>query len=266
MRLTPAIHDALRRRCPRFMWASSMHALGTLPPTSIVFLAIPTLYMKDDDLRLCARLVSRARYAFCSHVPLPRPPFPPPTYSPAFAGRCAQGDCQDRAGRLCTHSSRCANLDLLYSHPDFFSKRSHPTKQRPRRDVCDDDDHDTKMCKPHLLPVAGESTGRLREWGTRHAARVRALEPGYLHGAQLVLHPTSAPSTRMPHIRTRPRIHGRGACAASGESHHARLPRARAPRRHDGSGALLFAGEPQQEGARACGIDHACSNLKRESA
>ncbi|KAJ6526997.1 hypothetical protein DFH09DRAFT_1187325 [Mycena vulgaris] len=125
MRLTPAIHDALRRRCPRFMWASSMHALGTLPPTSIVFLAIPTLYMKDDDLRLCARLVSRARYAFCSHVPLPRPPFPPPTYSPAFAGRCARaasafprpvhdacdddhrcrGRCQDRAGRLCTHSS-----------------------------------------------------------------------------------------------------------------------------------------------------------------
>ncbi|KAJ6499860.1 hypothetical protein DFH09DRAFT_1203290 [Mycena vulgaris] len=228
MRLTPAIHDALRRRCPRCMCASSTHARGTLPPTSIVFLAIPTLYMKDNDLRLCARLVSRARYAFCSHVPLPRPPVPPPTYSPAFAGRCARaasafprpvhdacddghrcrGRCQDRAGRLCTHSSRCATSIYYILILTFFSKRSHPTKQRPRRDVCDDDDdHDTKMCSRiscargaactssqslstgNAAPVAKESTGRLREWGARHAARVRALSLGTSTLTQVLAHP-----------------------------------------------------------------------------
>ncbi|KAJ6467237.1 hypothetical protein DFH09DRAFT_1223650 [Mycena vulgaris] len=182
MRLTPAIHDALRRRCPRCMCASSTHALGTLPPTSIVFLAIPTLYMKDDDLRRCARAASA---------------FPRPVHDACDDGHRCRGRCQDRAGRLCTHSSRCATSIYYILILTFFSKRSHPTKQRPRRDVCDDDDdHDTKMCSRiscargaactssqslstgNAAPVAKESTGRLREWGARHAARVRALSLG----------------------------------------------------------------------------------------
>ncbi|KAJ6499873.1 hypothetical protein DFH09DRAFT_1203347, partial [Mycena vulgaris] len=102
------IHDTLRRLCPRCMWASSTHALGTLPPpSSIVFLAIPTLYMKDDNR---AQLASRAGYAFCSQRPPPAHSRPPLTYSPAFAGRWARR-WQDRAGQLCFHSSRSLTPD-----------------------------------------------------------------------------------------------------------------------------------------------------------
>ncbi|KAJ6488380.1 hypothetical protein DFH09DRAFT_1455686 [Mycena vulgaris] len=103
---------------------------------------------------------------------------------------------------------------------------------------------------------------RLGEWGSRHAARVPHLELGYLNGAQLVLHPafqlmlpTSSPmfsptppiaahSTRMPHIRTRLRTRGRGACAASG-SRVSRITRGfheHPPRCHDGSGRFPSSG------------------------
>ncbi|KAJ6499871.1 hypothetical protein DFH09DRAFT_1375917 [Mycena vulgaris] len=90
-----------------------------------------------------------------------------------------------------------------------------------------------------------------------HAARVPRLEPGYAT-------PRPRPACRtfghacafavVAHVRR---------AGWRGESHRVRLARARtAPPRWQR--ALPLAGESQREGARDCGVDHACS--KRESA
>ncbi|KAJ6526992.1 hypothetical protein DFH09DRAFT_1371527 [Mycena vulgaris] len=121
------------------------------------------------------------------------------------------------------------NLDLL--HPHLY-KPSHPTKQRPRRDVCNN--HGAKVCSRirgaactssqprstgNVAPVAGES-------GSFHAARVPRLEPGR------ALDQHAAHSDTPAHSRSW-RMCGERDGAAS---HIACGLHERAPRRHDGSG------------------------------
>ncbi|KAJ6488378.1 hypothetical protein DFH09DRAFT_1339224 [Mycena vulgaris] len=128
--------------------ASSTHALGGAlpPPSSIVFLAIPTLYVKDDDLGLCARLASRA-LEHLLRLLLPRPPpspsRPPPTYSPplAFAGRCARAasafprPVHDACDDDHPHAAPLQREVARQTRSTLRSQLepSHPTKQRPLR-------------------------------------------------------------------------------------------------------------------------------------
>ncbi|KAJ6499889.1 hypothetical protein DFH09DRAFT_1444956 [Mycena vulgaris] len=154
------------------------HSTPLPPPFSIVFVAIPTLYVKDDP-------------ASAHNLP-PALATPPAPTSPSSSTNLLPRLCRS----MCScHQRIPANL----AKTELSTVRSQ-LKQRPGRDVCDDhDDHDAKRI--------GRAT--LGEWRARvglHAARVPRLEPGYLD---------AAPWTGMPHIRTRPRIRGRCACAAS---------------------------------------------------
>ncbi|KAJ6467235.1 hypothetical protein DFH09DRAFT_1345631 [Mycena vulgaris] len=128
------------------MWPSSTHALDTLPPSSsIVFFAIPTLYMKDYDLGLCARLASRT-LEHPLRLLLPRPPpspsRPPPTPHAYY----------------------------------LFDDDEHPTKQRRRRNVCDDlDDHGAKVYSRISRPQSLKKVAREAVFMPRES---RALSPG----------------------------------------------------------------------------------------
>ncbi|KAJ6493838.1 hypothetical protein DFH09DRAFT_1104379 [Mycena vulgaris] len=178
--------------------------------------------------------------------------------------------------------STLRSAQALTSHAYYlFDDDEHPTKQRRRRNVCDDhDDHGANVyshiscvrgaactsSQPrstgNAAPVAGESAGRGSGSEAREAVSIprqsRALTPG-----------TSTPRPR-PACRTFG--HARAFAVVAhvrragwrGESHRTRLPRAprTAPRRWQW--ALPFAEEPQREGACDCEVEHACS--KRESA
>ncbi|KAJ6526995.1 hypothetical protein DFH09DRAFT_1371529 [Mycena vulgaris] len=126
------------------------------------------------------------------------------------------------------------NLDLL--HPHLY-KPSHPTKQRPRRDVCNN--RGAKVCSRirgaactnlqprstgNVAPVAGES-------GSFHAARVPRLEPEYVtfsptHNRALDPHAAHADTP----------AHSRSWRMCGEPSRIARGLHERARRRHDGSG------------------------------
>ncbi|KAJ6499867.1 hypothetical protein DFH09DRAFT_1444923 [Mycena vulgaris] len=99
-------------------------------------------------------------------------------------------------------------------------------KQRPRRDVCNN-----RGAKPQSLENQAVSMPR----------ESRALSP-------------AAPLTSMPHIRTRPRIRGRGACAASQVASHAASTNAH-------RAATMAAGASLGRRAAAGG----CTRLRRRS-
>ncbi|KAJ6527002.1 hypothetical protein DFH09DRAFT_1371537 [Mycena vulgaris] len=121
------------------------------------------------------------------------------------------------------------------------------------------------------LPASAVTTPSTRRaaWGSLRAklaftlpppGQQRAINTLDLQSPQAMVHPQSlenravsmpresralspaAPSTSMPHIRTRPRIRGRGACAASGmaRSHIACGLHERAPCRYNGSGRFSW--------------------------
>ncbi|KAJ6488372.1 hypothetical protein DFH09DRAFT_1339216 [Mycena vulgaris] len=183
------IHDALPPLHVGIIDARTRH--HTAPFFNCVPL-LSTLCVKDDDLPR----------------PPPSPSRPPPTAFP----RPADDACDDdhpHAAPLQREVARQIRSTLRSQ-----LKRSHPTKQRPRCDVCDDDDHDAKpRSTGNAAPVAAESTGRASGSGAREAVfmprQIPRLDPGYLN---------VAPSTSMPHIRTRPPIRGRNLL------HHARFP------------------------------------------